>query len=101
MNIDIKRLENIKDQLDQLDDNEVLFIDDNLNTKYVIMPIDMYDKAEELLNMFDDARANEIKVKVVSPNTGNELTYEEYEKIKTTIMEAVEKTFKPKAEKLN
>lgn len=99
MNIDINKLENIKQDLDELNQDDVLYIDENGQTKYAIMPIEKYDKAEDVLAMFDGFE-NGPKVKVIGANQ-EDLTYEEYERIKTLIMDAVEKTFKPKAEKLN
>jgi len=99
MNIDIKRIENIKTELSEMKQNDALFIDEDGKTKYAIMPIESYDKAEELLAMFDTMNGEAPKVKVIGSN--EDLTYEEYERIKAVIMEAVEKTFKPKADKLN
>lgn len=100
MNIDINRLESIKEELQDLKQDDVLYIDENGITKYAIMPVEKYDKAEDVLAMFDSFSENGPKVKVIGPNQ-EDLSYEEYERIKTLIMEAVEKTFKPKAEKLN
>lgn len=99
MNIDIKKLDVIRAELDDLKENQVLYIDEDGKTKYAIMPVEAYDKAEGVLEMFDDFSGDAPKVKVIGPDT--ELTYEEYERIKSGIMEAVEKTFKPKPEKLN
>ena len=72
-------------------------MDENGETKYAIISIDTYDKVEDLLRaMNGDIGAS---VKVIGGD--NDLSYEEYERIKSMIMDAVEKTFKPKAEKLN
>ena len=101
MNIDIKELENIKQDLSELKDRDVLYIDENGVTKYAIMNIDAYDEASELLSLFEENKRNmSANVKVIGANN-EDITYEEYERIKALIMEAVEKTFKPKAEKLN
>lgn len=98
MNINIDEIIEIKDRLDSLCEDDALFIDENGKTKYAIIPIESYDKVEDLLDAINgDSMSN---VKVVGGN-GNDLTYEEYERIKSMIMDAVEKTFKPKAEKLN
>lgn len=99
MNIDIKKIDSIKADLDELKENDALFIDENGKTKYAIMPIETYDKAEDLLNMFETMNGEQAQVKIIGSN--EDITYEEYERIKALIMEAVEKTFKPKAEKLN
>lgn len=99
MNIDINKLGEIKVELDQMSENDALYIDEDGKTKYAIMPIKRFDRAEELLELFDGMNGQAPQIKVVGSN--EELSYEEYEKIKALIMEAVEKTFKPKAEKLN
>lgn len=100
MNINIKDIEIIKDELSTLKENDALFInDENGKAKYAIMPIETYDRAEDLFALMDSFDENGPKVKVIGSN--EDLTYEEYERIKALIMEAVEKTFKPKAEKLN
>ena len=100
MNIDINRLENIKQDLAELKDRDVLYIDENGITKYAIMPIDAYDKADEILSLYEESKNMSANVKVIGADN-EDITYEEYERIKALIMEAVEKTFKPKAEKLN
>lgn len=100
MNIDINKLGDIKVDLDQMKKDDTLFIEEDGKVKYAIMHIDRYDRADELLDIFDGSdNQDNPEVKVVGLN--EELTYEEYEKIKAVIMDAVEKTFKPKAEKLN
>lgn len=99
MNIDINTLEMIRADLDDLGEDDALFIDENGKTKYAIMPIDKFDRAEELMALMDGMEGTAPKVKVIGSN--EDLSYEEYERIKAIVMEAVEKTFKPKAEKLN
>ena len=100
MNIDINKLENIKQELSELKQDDVLYIDEDGKTKYAIMPVEQYDKAEDMLAMLDSFSDNGPRVKVIGADNAD-LSYEEYERIKTLIMDAVEKTFKPKAEKLN
>lgn len=103
MNIDIKKIENIKQDLDELKENQALFIDENGQTKYAIVPVQTYDDYEEALSVMNELKElneNSTQVKIVGVDS-QEVTYEEYERIKTTVMEAIEKTFKPKAEKMN
>ena len=97
MNINIDKLLNIKDELDELNDNQALFIEEDDKVKYAIVPIETYDKLEELL-AFDDL-GNNPNIKVIGPDV--ELSYEEYERVKDGIMDLVEKALRPKAEKLN
>ena len=98
MNIDINRLEEIRKELDGLEEDNVLFVDENGQTRYAILPISRYDEIESLLDLFNGK--NNTAVSVVGPIDA-ELTYEEYERIKNQIMDTVEKTLCPKAEKLN
>jgi Holliday junction resolvasome RuvABC ATP-dependent DNA helicase subunit len=98
MNIDIERLKEIKDELDAMNESDVLFIDEDRKAKYVIMPVELYDTLEDLLNVLN-AQAP-ASVRIAAPEE-IDLSYDEYERIKKQIMEAVEKTFMPKPEKLN
>lgn len=100
MNIDIKRISEIKDELDSLSEDDVLFIDEDGTTKYAITPVEFYDKAEDVLSTIEAMDAMTPKVKIIGAGDG-EMTYEEYERVKRLINDAVEKAFKPKAEKLN
>lgn len=98
MNIDVNKLEAIKEDLKSLNGNDYLLIEENGKVKYAIMPIEKFDETQEIASIAADA-------KIITPQfkelTGEDLSYEEYERIKQLIMEAVEKTLKPKAEKLN
>ena len=96
-NIDISKLNEIRDDLDFLEEGEVLFVDENDQTKYVIMPVGIYDQLEELFMMMREPGT----LPVIRFNEDIELSYDEYERIKDQIMEAVEKTLMPKPEKLN
>jgi|GEM_PF-1298851 len=98
MNIDINRITAIKDELDSLSENDVLFIDEENKTKYAIMPIELYDSLEDLMTMLGTNAAPSVRI---VPSEDIDLSYDEYERIKKQIMDAVEKTFMPKPEKLN
>ncbi len=99
MNIDIKELPQIIDKLKSLDTDEVLYISREGISEYVIMPIESYESYEEMMDLFNSA-ASFPQVRIANPED-LELSYDEYERIKNQIMEAVEKTLKPKPEKLN
>ena len=98
MNIDIRKIQEIKDELDSLNENDVLFIEDEGNVKYAIMPIELYDSMEDLMSVLNGH--NGTSVRIATPDD-LDLSYDEYERIKKQIMDAVEKTFMPKPEKLN
>ena len=98
MNIDIRKIQEIKDELDSLNENDVLFIEDEGNVKYAIMPIELYDSMEDLMSVLNGQ--NGTSVRSATPDD-LDLSYDEYERIKKQIMDAVEKTFMPKPEKLN
>lgn len=96
--LDIKNLGNLREELENLEEDDTLYINTNGIARFAVVPIDRYDKAVDLLSVITDDEAMP-KVKIIGENSN--LSYEEYERIKSLIMDAVEKTFKPKAEKLN
>ncbi|MBQ6493079.1 MAG: hypothetical protein IJI92_04365 [Erysipelotrichaceae bacterium] len=98
-NIDIERIKDIKDELDSLRENDVLFVDENGKSRYVVMPIELYDAIEDVAMMAASTVAMP-QVRIANPED-IELSYDEYERIKKQIMDAVEKTLMPKPEKLN
>lgn len=97
MNIDIKELENIKDKLERLSYDDVLFVDEDGKNKYVIMPVDIYDTIEDTMSLLNSSNP---QVRIANPED-IELSYDEYERVKQQILDAVEKTLMPKPEKLN
>ena len=98
MLLDLEKLELLQDELDCLDENDFVFLCENGQKKYAVVPIEMFEILEELSATFDDLYTSPV-VRVDSENL--DLTYDEYERIKQQIMEAVEKTLMPKPEKLN
>lgn len=99
MNTDIKNLKKIKEQLDSLEENDVLFIDEQGKTKYAVLTIETYDAIEDVINFINGSGF--IPQVKIAGSEDIELTYDEYERIKSQILEAVEKTLRPKPEKLN
>ena len=99
MNIDIEKLKEIREELDQMAESDVLFVTENNAEKYAIIPIELYDAVEDVLSVMNDpVFVPQVKI---SGNQEIELSYDEYERIKEQILEAVEKTLMPKPEKLN
>lgn len=96
--IDIDKLGELKDEMAFLEEEDVLFVEEDGQNRYVVVPIEIYDAVEDLMEMFSHANHAPI-IKVDSSNL--ELSYDEYERIKDQIMDAVEKTLMPKPEKLN
>lgn len=101
--IDIKQLKEIKEELDQLEEDDAIFVDENNDTKYVILPVGLYDMLESYRSLLegDKIPTNGSDVKIISANTPSELSYDEYETIKKQLMEVFDKTFRPKPDKLN
>ena len=100
LNIDIKELNEIKEELDELQCDDAIFVEQNGNAKFVIIPIEQFDELESYRELLDSKVENGAAVKIVS-NQNNELTYEEYEKIRKQLVDIFDKTFKPNPEKLN
>ena len=99
MNIDIEKLQEIKEELNRFQENDVLFVEENGKEKYVLMPIELYDSIEDFFALMNSASVSP-QVQIAGPDDFD-LSYDEYEKIKEQIMDAVEKTLMPKPEKLN
>ncbi|MBQ6333734.1 MAG: hypothetical protein IJI46_01515 [Erysipelotrichaceae bacterium] len=98
MNIDIERVKEIQEELRALDQSDVLFIEENGERRYAMMNIELYEQLEDIMTMLNGpAHAS---VRIAGPEE-IDLTYDEYEMIKRQIMDAVERTFMPKPEKLN
>ncbi|MBR0462645.1 MAG: hypothetical protein IJJ00_08035 [Erysipelotrichaceae bacterium] len=96
--IDIRELENIRKQLDSLEEDDVLFIDEDGETRFVVMPAAQYDFIDEMLKQSQNLSMP--RVRVINGNE-LELSYDEYEAVKKQLNDIIEKTFKPKPEKLN
>jgi len=97
-NISINELENIKESLENLEEDEALFIDDNGVTKYAIMKVSKYDEIEAMNDLTKSISPTNIKI--IGGNN-HELTYDEYMMIREQIIKAFDNNFKPKPEKLN
>lgn len=100
VNIDIKKLKNIQKDLETLDENDVAYIQDEGESKYVIMPINQFDEIDSFRSLLEDNQTNHSNVKIIT-NAFNELTYDEYEKIRDQLIEVLDKTLKPNPEKYN
>lgn len=99
MSIDINRIKDVMDELQSLKEDEVLYVSEDQKTKYVIMPIELYDSLDEAKQLLDSSFMNP-QVKVLNSDDF-ELSYDEYERVKNQLMEIIEKTLMPKPEKLN
>jgi len=91
--------EDLKEELENDDVNEsVTFLDDNGDVKYVMFP---YDLVERINSLVQEPSEN-TDIKVLTPDGQTpELSYEEYEHIKSSILKAFDENFKPKPNKLN
>ena len=72
---------------------EVIYLTENGSIKYALLPIETYD-------LFVSKQLPSTAIKFINPGN-NEVSYDEYEEIKKQVLEALDKTFKPKPEKLN
>ena len=98
MNVDIKKLESIREELESLDEDDVLFVEEDGKAGYVLMRTEYYDYIDEMIRQTQSLMSP--KVKVISAEN-LELTYDEYEAVKKQLNDIIEQTFKPKPEKLN
>ena len=93
--IELERIKDIEEELENLEETEVLFVEENGVEKYAIMNIHYYDMIEEVAAMLQAPQVN------IARPEDFELSYDEYERVKNQIMDIVEKTLMPKPEKLN
>ena len=92
---DLKRLiQNINE-----DGSYDIELDDNLS--FHAISDEEYELLSEMKEMFEEDKQDNQKVKIVSNDINEELSFEQYETLKKLINDAFEKTFKPKSEKLN
>ena len=93
--IDLERIKDIQEELEDLEESDILFVEEDGVQKYAIMNIQFYDMIEEVVNMLQTPQVN------IAKPEDFELSYDEYERVKNQIMDIVEKTLMPKPEKLN
>ena len=98
MLIDLNKLELLQDELDCLEEGDFVFLSENGQKKYAVIPMEMFEVLEDITATFDDLYSSPV-VKV--DGDALDLSYDEYERIKQQIIDAVEKTLMPKPEKLN
>jgi len=94
--VDIKDLGNIEADLNNLGQDDVLFVCEGGKERFVLMPIEQYDA---LFHEVDDKLAMP-QIKILKDGV-LDLSYEDYDRIRKELLEAFDKALKPKAEKLN
>lgn len=99
----VQSLEDLKKILDKVEKGNPWLIElDGGKHFFAISDDDYYILRNIKEIMEDDIKDNRgQKVKIVSNNINEELSFEQYEILKKQINEALDKTLKPKAEKLN
>lgn len=100
MNIKIERLNEIRDELEDLKDDEMIFVDDEDESRFVILPIAAFEGIEQVAEMISHPMKMSPSVSIIGAKA-LELSYDEYEQVKEQILEAFDKTFKPKPDKLS
>ena len=98
MKIDINELVNLSDILYDLQEDEILEIYEGDKKCFVLLNANFYKQIEDLSIMI--AESNKMRENM-QPVENLELTYEEFENVKEQVIDALEKTFMPKPEKLN
>lgn len=99
--INIEQLKDIKNDLESLEDDEVIFVNREDETEYVVMTKSLYDSMGELAEIVTNLQSSQPVVKVVGPEEKIELSYDEYENVKKQMLDILDKTFKPNPEKLS
>lgn len=96
--LDIEDIEDLKETLDSLEDREYLYLSDNGEDRYIVVPLKLLSQFNEMMGSFEENGGS--GVKVIAPEPIN-LTYDEYEAIKKELNKVLDDTFKPNPEKLN
>ena len=95
--VDLEKLKEIQEELDELQDGDVIsVIDENNEMKYAIINQEYFSMFQNLADMV----LNPPKVNVNQLGIAN-LSYEEYENIKEQVLDALERYLMPKPENLN
>lgn len=102
MEIDLKNYPKLEDALEELEKDDLLYIQKDGKDEYVVMPMSVFEEAESLMEALN-GNLPQTTIKVINANgaTNPELTYDEYEKIKKQLIKTLDETFKPKPDKLN
>ena len=99
--IEIEEFEDLRNELEELDDEEVLVLSEDGKDKYMVVPLNLYEKYAEMFETEDGVENGEkAGVRVIS-SMPSDLTYEEYERVKKELIKALDETLKPNPEKLN
>lgn len=101
MEIDLKNYPDLKEELDSLDEDEVLYVKEDGEEKYVLIPSRIFDEAENLYETINSQPQTVVKVISADGSVNPDLTYDEYERIKKQLIKTLDETFKPKPDKLN
>lgn len=100
--IRITNIEDLKKLIKTIDEDGSYEIELDDNCRFFAVSDDDYALLCNIKDMLEeDIRQDNQTVKVVSNDPGQELSFEQYEILKKQINEALDKTLKPKAEKLN
>lgn len=102
MEINIKDYPKLEEVLEDLEKDDLLYIQKDGKDEYVLMPMSVFEEAESLMDAINN-NMPQTTVKVIRADgeTNPELTYDEYEKIKKQLIKTLDETFKPKPDKLN
>lgn len=100
MNIDIERLENIREELEELEGEDAIFVDEDGDTRFVILPASVFETVEHFMEMVANPSKLTPSISIVG-GKGLELSYDEYEQVKEQILKALDETLKPKPDKLS
>lgn len=94
--IDISEVENIRDTLDQMQEDDIVYLMKGEDEQYAIMTVEYFRLLEEVSLILTQGPKIDIQ-----GNPDFELTYDQYERVKNIVLDLLEQTFMPKPENLN
>lgn len=100
--IKVSNIKELKEILKNLDEDGILNIEIDDSCNFYAISNEEYDLLSSVKEILDeDIKQSNQRVKVISNDMSDELSFEQFETLKKQINEALDKTLKPKAEKLN
>lgn len=104
--INIKEVDYLNEILAQVKSHQPMIIQEGKEEKFAIITMEDYEEFMQLYhadlqrNPLKYGKPKEIHI-MTEPNESFDMSEEEYEDIKRQLLDAIEKTFKPKTNKMN
>lgn len=100
--VKISSIKDLKELLKNINEDGYYDIELDDNTSFYAISDEEFDLLSSIKEVLEeDIKQDNQRVKIISNDINGELSFEQFEILKKQINEALDKTLKPKAEKLN